>query len=364
MPQVGADDVFEAAYMERLRAMLAPHGLLLKYDRDRAALDLGIHLYSTNADGTVSPGSARVWLQAKGKRAETLTASDFDAAHSVPVSNLPVDTVRYWYAAPEAVYLIVYVEAKELFLACEVTELVDRAGGFATLVTNPDQKTLTLHVPTDATLNRAIAAMPSHRSMRIDGKTWRGRPLGHGYDPLRSEIEPLPPSDFVNLVDALLRAHDFRRENKVALRMLDRDADDPTLPFVYAGRLTLTYEWVLRMMTEFGYDPGSDFRIEGEPFFAHGNVLVVVDPIGTLQHDHVSDGLAPLLQQAQAQGVDQVLVFSNGRHDQATFGSWSRLPGFSCHPQDLGSITFNVLTTTMVYLEFLDRLSWRFINYL
>jgi hypothetical protein len=33
-------------------------------------------------------------------------------------------------------------------------------------------------------------------------------------------------------------------------------------------------------------------------------------------------------------------------------------------PQGLGSLAFNVLTATLVYLEFLDRLRWRYVNYL
>ncbi len=41
-------------------------------------------------------------------------------------------------------------------------------------------------------------------------------------------------------------------------------------------RLYLTYEWTSPLMTEFGYGPESDFRLESAPFNAHGDVLVVV----------------------------------------------------------------------------------------
>jgi hypothetical protein len=32
-------------------------------------------------------------------------------------------------------------------------------------------------------------------------------------------------------------------------------------------------------------------------------------------------------------------------------------------PQGLGSLAFNVLMATNIYLEFLDRISWRMVNY-
>ena len=65
--------------------------------------------------------------------------------------------------------------------------------------------TMTLRIPKSMTLDIALAHMPSHRSMRIDGPAFRGRPLGHNFDPLRSELNPMLPTEFVELVDGLLQ---------------------------------------------------------------------------------------------------------------------------------------------------------------
>jgi hypothetical protein len=40
VPNTGESDAFEAAYIAKLKAMLTPHGLVLTYDRDRAAMSV------------------------------------------------------------------------------------------------------------------------------------------------------------------------------------------------------------------------------------------------------------------------------------------------------------------------------------
>jgi hypothetical protein len=37
-----------------------------------------------------------------------------------------VNHLRFWYAAPEPVYLVVYVESVDLFIAEDVRDIVDR----------------------------------------------------------------------------------------------------------------------------------------------------------------------------------------------------------------------------------------------
>jgi len=59
-------------------------------------------------------------------------------------------------------------------------------------------------------------------------------------------------------------------------------------------------------------------------------------------------------------------VFANrGTEDNKYFGaSRAAASPLECMPQELGSLAFNVLTATIVYLEFRERITWRYVNYL
>ena len=67
VPDIGESDVFEAAYMAELKALLTRHGLVLNYEHDRAAIDTGLHLF-LEGEGARQASQVRVWFQAKGKR--------------------------------------------------------------------------------------------------------------------------------------------------------------------------------------------------------------------------------------------------------------------------------------------------------
>jgi hypothetical protein len=362
MPDIGDDDVFESNYMALLEAELARHGLLIHYVKDRAGLDLGVHLYA-HENGRTRASQVRVWLQAKGRRATSITAAQFEAASSVALPGLDLDMVRYWHAAPEPVYLVVYIESVDVFLAADVRELIDRLGSTAFLSRLSSQQTITLRVPKGATLDAAIERMPLHRSMRIDGPSFRGRPLGHNYDPLRSELQPLLAPEFIELVRALLDAHDYRTDERYELITSSSQGAAITLSM---GVLYYTYEWILPMTTEFGYDADTDFRIEGDPFTAHGHVAVIVDT-GPSGPAGLEQSLAEHVSAAKKRGVSQALVFLNCSEAELIkhFAAWRiALEPLECWPQAMGSLSFNVLVTTNVYLAFLDRLKWRHINYL
>jgi hypothetical protein len=363
MPKIGVHDMFELAYMAKLRDVLAARGVILTYEMDRAAIDLGIHLWVHTDDGAELTGP-RIWIQAKGLHDSTLKAEQFAKAQTVKTPSIEIDHVRSWYNAPEPVYLVVYVESADIFLAADVRELVDQRGGLHKVVSAGE--TTTFHISKNQTLQHALDRMPSHRSIRIDGPAWRGRPLGHGIDPLRSALAPMAPELFLDVVAGLLAAHDFHPDlidnNCIPVRDL-LCVDRPT---VITGRLYLTYEWVLPMTTEYGYDSGSDFRIEGEPFHAQGDVVVVVDPTGNA----TPASLAPevnLMRLAKDRETRRVLVMSNSSFNPKQFGAWfGGLRDFDlwCMPQQLDSLTFNVLTTTKVFLRFHERLGFAYRNYL
>jgi hypothetical protein len=211
-PTIGAEDRFEDVYLPKFDALLAPHGLAVQYVKDRAALDRGLHLYEGSRSGDTDISRIRVWFQLKGKHASTVSEAQFHGQESVS-KDLSIDHLRYWYASPEAVYLVLYIESVDLFLAEDVRDIVDRQWRRDILSPTafpPNQKTARVHVLTSAVLDdRRIAEMRGHRSMRIDGPSFRGRPLGHRLDPYRSIPEPLTPSDFDALVGRLLEYHDF-----------------------------------------------------------------------------------------------------------------------------------------------------------
>jgi hypothetical protein len=363
MPNVGESDFFESVYMPKLEAALAPHGLILEYRKDLATLDRGLHLYDHGKSGSGKAVSqVRVWLQAKGVTTQTMPVATATALTEIPVRGLPVEAVRFWYAAAEPVYLVVYVEALDEFFAEDVREVVDRLGGRPHLASLGNQEEMTLKIRKTETLESAVARMPRHRSLRIDGPAFRGRPLGHRYDPLRSELSPMRPDDFEALIDELLRVHDFQHGTDLDLQgYLGTGVGRVSMR---TGTLHLTYEWTSPLFTEFGVGPDTDFRIESPPEHAQGPVAVVVhsDP---LERVVVNDNVKRLVQELQTQGIPQALVFFNATDASAHLGGWRMaLEPLVTIPQGLGSIAFNLLTATSVYLDFADRVTWEHINYL
>jgi hypothetical protein len=350
--------------MAEFRRLLAPCGEFIRYERDRAGLDLGLHLYEPAPAPTARPGQIKVWFQVKGIEATTLSADDFDAFESIAVSGLPIGHIQYWYAYPEPVYLVVYVEAHHLFLAEDVRVLVDLNGGLPWLKKKAarGQKTTTLRLPKTSLLTDALRRMPNHRSLRLDGPEFRGRPLGHRLDPLRSELNPLSPDDFVALVRRLLDAHDFRRGQQIDIEpLLDRPVGRVEATI---GRLYLTYEWTTPLSTEIGFDPDSDFRLESAPQYAHGDVLVVIHA-DALDVPRATRATRELVDRLSKDTIDTALIFFNASdHNAGLLGGWrTALRPMVGVPQGLGSLAFNVLVATNVYLEFLDRLDWRIKNF-
>jgi hypothetical protein len=64
--------------------------------------------------------------------------------------------------------------------------------------------------------------------------------------------------------------------------------------------------------------------------------------------------------------IRQILVFAN-TDDYAYFGSFfggCHGTGVECMPHLLGDLAYNLLTATVVYLEFREVVSWKWQNYL
>lgn len=363
MPSLLPEEEFEDRYTNRFRDRLSSRGIILKYERDRAAVDIGIHLAPP---GTLALSNVKVWFQLKGIHTTTLSSSQLQVAQTVAVS-LKLDHLRFWYAAPEAVYLIVYLEATDSFLAADIRDLVDQQWGEEFLRDDffqPSQKTVVVRIPTSAHLtDEIINGMLNHRSMRIDGPAFRGRPLGHRLDPLRSQLDVLEPEEFEELVSDLLDAHSYRIEKTLdagdLLSGVRKGTDRAKLTM---GTLYTTWEWVFQLGTEFGFGPETNFRSEGQVLAAHG-------PVAILIHSSVSGDFseapkaAEVRSQIEEQGISQLLIFLNTQ-SSAAIGSYRRIAGqLYTFPQDLGSLAYNTLIATLVYMKHRDRLRWRTINY-
>ena len=246
--------MFESSYMAKLKALLVPHGLVLNYEKDRAAIDTGLHLY-LQGQGSRRVSQVRVWFQGKGIQATTMSLASFVSAEQVKVK-VSCDHLRYWFAHPDPVYLAVYVEAADTFLVQDVRELIDVQWPGGTLYTDlPDQQQeVTVSVPTASHLDPArLDAMLNHRTMRIDGPSFRGRPLGHRFDPIRTVLQAPSPATFTDLCLRLLAAHDYRPGGQQAVT---RDLA------VLRGVLYQTLAWQSPAFAEYGYTTPGDLRVE------------------------------------------------------------------------------------------------------
>ena len=366
-PVIGNEDLFEGIYEEKFRALVRQFGEFVQYERDRAALDIGLHLTTpTGAQRRVS--HTRIWFQLKGIHKQTLPLNAYQHAETVGVS-VRLDHLKFWFASPEPIYLAVFVEAADIFLVEDVREIVYRRWGEDFLIPETfrdGQRDVTVRVSTDAILTtERVALMRLHQSMRIDGPFFRGRPLGHRLDPLRCSLDRLEPAVYVSLIQRLLRVHDFRvTETLDPARLFDDDALTGEHILLKTGKLYNTFEWVFQSFTEFGVGPDDDFRIEGAPQFAHGPTAVCIH--GNPRSNPRAHSLRVFAEMMHDRDICQFLVFAN-TDDYAYFGPFfrgCRGSRVECMPQPLGNLSYSLLTTTEVYLEFRESISWNFRNYL
>jgi hypothetical protein len=354
---------FERAYTRKFLDLSGRENVLIKYEQDVAALDLGLHLTAQE-----SVTNTRVWFQLKGLHASTLPSEQFEregfASRQIKVKHL-----RVWYESPEPVYLVYYVESLDIFLAEDVRDIVDREWGDEllnpTLFENEDSLIAVRISRTKIVDADFWANLYRHRSMRTDGRSFRGRPLGHSHDPLTTTPQIMEPSLFEALVDDLLSEHDYRMQEKLDPSSLfsgpSRAGNVATLT---CGVLQQKYEIILQATNEFIPDENG-FRIEGASDYAFG-------PCAVLVHSNVSTPPDPVKvvelarELAETRGVNRLLVFVNGymltenmrnccfyEYRQAEQGA-----GLRCMPQHLEDIGFNLCITTNTYHKFRDRITW------
>src|SRR4051794_12560382 len=179
MVGMGEHDELENRYAPKFETLLSERGLVVEYRRDRAGIDTGLHLFAQGTKPTAKgveraywrPMASRVWFQLKGVHTSTMSKQDFAAAEHVPIA-VDVEHLKYWFAAPEPVYLVVYLKSVDAFVGIDVRDLVEARWGqnFYIVMRNHDADTITVHVPTSAVMDAdRVASLVNHRSMRIDG---------------------------------------------------------------------------------------------------------------------------------------------------------------------------------------------------
>lgn len=373
MVGMGEHGELENRYMSKFEALLSASGVVVEYRRDRAGIDTGLHLFArgekTTKKGDERPHwralASRVWFQLKGIHSTTMSAAEFNNADHVAVT-VAVDHLKFWFAAPEPVYLVVYVESVDTFAGIDIRELVEHEWR-ETFYENMRHRSgkVTVHIPAAAVMDPdRIAALVNHRSMRIDGPAFRGRPLGHRIDPLRSVLESPAPAVWTAMVTRLLQAHDFREADR-------NQAGHLTL---LHGTIAQTMLWQSPAFAEYGYTYSPD-EVRDEPALEQvfGDVSLILDCVQdrTTFTDVETAALAELID-ASADSDRQLMVFFCGRDLSRTGGLWrstarESVPGSRLrdwHQLGLEALSYLVLTTTLVYLEFAPDLDWAHANYL
>jgi hypothetical protein len=372
MPVVGKDDSLEKQYTQKFRALTSKFGEFIKYDSDRAIVDLGLHITQpsliTKGEEVVS--KTKIWFQFKGYHATTLSQKKFDKQKFISYS-VRVEDVKFWYASAEPVYFTVYIESIDSFFSEDIREIVDKTYGETIL--NPStlgsQKKITLRLEKTSLLTEErLKNMIRHRSLRIDTPSFRGRPLGHRIDPLRSTLREMDSDVFQALVMRLLEEHRYEIEEEIDPVPLFSSSSGDIAKLLY-GTMHLTYEWVRQISTQFSSVNSGEFRIEGEPCFAQGKCAVLIHSKKVEEPD--LEELKKLVDVISKKHIEHFLVFVNldlienwdyiGQVTTA-YRETNREPKHEF--QGLGEISFTLLVSTLVYLDFRDKISFKLINYL
>ena len=259
--------------------------------------------------------------------------------------------------------MVLHVQSADEFLVEDVQEIVHRQWGESILdekTFSDDQRKVTVKLSKRAVLTPDTwVAMRRHRSMRLDGPLFRGRPLGHRLDPLRCRLKELDPAIFCKVIDRLLELHGYKQVEQLdpAVLFPNNNIEGQCVALT-RGRLYQTLQWVSQLTTEFGIGADDDFREEGSPICVQGWCAVFIHGDPQSFPDRVS--LQELARSLAKQGIRRLLVFANLR-DLRYFGAFFsgvRGTGVECTPQLLGEIAYHLLTVTTVYLEFRQAVFW------
>jgi hypothetical protein len=150
MTTESVNDAFERRYMGKFQAKAAEYGVAVKYERDRAARDIGIHFYRRKKSGDEVATGSLVWFQMKGFRSKTVPKEKFAKSRSLAVP-LRVKDLQLWFRMNGPTYLVVYVESVDTFLILNIGKYV--AEQYGPKVFDLGQKELNVPISTKSVLD-------------------------------------------------------------------------------------------------------------------------------------------------------------------------------------------------------------------
>lgn len=213
--------------------------------------------------------------------------------------------------------------------------------------------------------------MTKHRSLRIDNISFRGRPLGHRIDPFRSILQEMESELFQDLVRRLLEEHKYQIEEEIDAVSLSSTSLEDTAKLLY-GTMHYTYEWVYQITTQFASN-GNDIKKEGIPNFVQGKCAVLIHSKKAAYPE--VEKLKELIEEISKKNMDHFLIFVNldliedeSEYIGQTVSAYGQtnLNNVQLKPKvlGLGEISFTLLISTLVYLNFRDKISFKLVNYL
>jgi len=136
--------------MGKFQSLAAGYGVTVRYDRDRAARDIGVHFFRQTTSGAEKATGSLVWFQMKGLQTGTLSKEKFDKATSIPIT-LRVTDLQLWYRMNGPTFLAVYVESVDTFLVLNIATFV--AEHYGSEILTLTQKTVDIPVATGSPLD-------------------------------------------------------------------------------------------------------------------------------------------------------------------------------------------------------------------
>ncbi len=360
-------DKFERLYVGKFAAMAGEYGISIKYDYDRAALDQGLHLTVPSETGEIIT-DIRIWFQFKGVMAMTLPLAKFESTETISLL-LQISHLRQWYRSPEPVYLVVYVESADKFLAVDTKTFIDDHWGDQIL--HPGfkerQKEITLHISKGAVVDNAFwDSLHRHRSTRIDGQSYRGISLPHRRSVYSEVLRKQDPTLYTDVLASLLAAHRYQVQNTLDTTVLFPKShvgiDTVTLT---TGIMYDAYEWIPYITSELVEDENG-YRNDGK-------VMSVQGPCAVLIHSAVInrpniEALKQLGKDLTSQSINNMLVFINHYlmiqlDEKAYAGTGEYMSslgptGVFCIPQHLEDISRTILLAGNIYMRFRNQLTW------
>jgi hypothetical protein len=357
------EDDFEDGYKSKFMLLANRHGVEMNYTRDRAAIDAGLHLKSENV-----LLDTRVWFQFKGLHTNTLSKEEFESSHFITISGIRLDHVRSWYRSADPVYLVVYIESADVFLAQDVMRL------FNDDVLNPDsfepnQRTISVRMPTSEQVGETFwEQLRQHRSMRLEGRSYRGRPLGHNYNPLSSIILRTTPEVFEEVVEALLHEHNYRVQEEIDVAFLFAGEDPDNRAKLTVGVMHQKYEVVSYLTNELVLGP-DDGPGEGKSDMIYGRCAVLIHSQVASQPNY--EAVFELARVLKKKKVQHLLVMVN-HYQMGIYTGSGEEESMPCrgayiepcvkadiefsvqHLEDLG---YSITTATNVWMRYRDKLT-------